>query len=404
LPRSVFRDNPQEFTKEDLEYMKRALSLAKKAEGMTSPNPLVGAVLVKSGTILAEGYHLRPGLPHAEAIALERAGSKARGSTLYVNLEPCCHLDKRTPPCAQAIIKAGVKRVVIGMIDPNPKVSGRGIELLKKAGIKVQAGLLEEEAKRLNEIYIKHITTGLPFVILKIAMTLDGKIATETGESKWITSLESRRYVHKLRSKVDAVLTAIGTVKADDPELTVRLVKGRSPVRVVIDPELEIPPQAKVLRTPPTTIIFTKTEVRNQRSEVRSQKSEVKEKVSSESDLRTPTSDLSFPEGVEVEYFNSERLDLKEAMKSLYRRGITSVMIEGGASLNYYALKDGIVDKVMIFIAPKIIGGRNSVPAVGGVSTSLQTPWRLRNLKIKHIGEDILIEGYINTSSPGSSS
>jgi diaminohydroxyphosphoribosylaminopyrimidine deaminase/5-amino-6-(5-phosphoribosylamino)uracil reductase len=380
LPRSVFRDNPQEFTKEDLEYMKRALSLAKKAEGMTSPNPLVGAVLVKSGRILAEGYHLRPGLPHAEAIVLERAGSKARGSTLYVNLEPCCHLDKRTPPCAQAIIKAGVKRVVIGMIDPNPKVSGRGIELLKKAGIKVQAGLLEQEAKRLNEIYIKHITTGLPFVILKIAMTLDGKIATETGESKWITSLESRRYVHKLRSKVDAVLTAIGTVKADDPELTVRLVKGRSPVRVVIDPELEIPPQAKVLRTPPTTIIFTKTEVRN------------------------PTSDLSFPEGVEVEYFNSERLDLKEAMKSLYRRGITSVMIEGGASLNYYALKDGIVDKVMIFIAPKIIGGRNSVPAVGGVSTSLQTPWRLRNLKIKHIGEDILIEGYINTSSPGSSS
>jgi diaminohydroxyphosphoribosylaminopyrimidine deaminase/5-amino-6-(5-phosphoribosylamino)uracil reductase len=380
LPRSVFRDNPQEFTKEDLRYMKRALSLAKKAEGMTSPNPLVGAVLVKFGRILAEGYHLRPGLPHAEAIVLERAGSKARGSTLYVNLEPCCHLDKRTPPCAQAIIKAGVKRVVIGMIDPNPKVSGRGIELLKKAGIKVQAGLLEEEAKRLNEIYIKHITTGLPFVILKIAMTLDGKIATETGESKWITSLESRRYVHRLRSKVDAVLTAIGTVKADDPELTVRLVKGRSPVRVVIDPELEIPPQAKVLRTPPTTIIFTKTEVRN------------------------PTSDLSFPEGVEVEYFNSERLDLKEAMKSLYRRGITSVMIEGGASLNYYALKDGIVDKVMIFIAPKIIGGRNSVPAVGGVSTSLQTPWRLRNLKIKHIGEDILIEGYINTSSPGSSS
>ena len=380
MPRSVFRDNPQEFTKEDLKYMKRALSLAKKAEGMTSPNPLVGAVLVKSGRILAEGYHLRPGLPHAEAIVFERAGSKARGSTLYVNLEPCCHLDKRTPPCAQAIIKAGVKRVVIGMIDPNPKVSGRGIELLKKAGIKVQAGLLEEEAKRLNEIYIKHITTGLPFVILKIAMTLDGKIATETGESKWITSLESRRYVHKLRSKVDAVLTAIGTVKADDPELTVRLVKGRSPVRVVIDPELEIPPQAKVLRTPPTTIIFTKTEV------------------------RTPTSDLSFPEGVEVEYFNSERLDLKEAMKSLYRRGITSVMIEGGASLNYYALKDGIVDKVMIFIAPKIIGGRNSVPAVGGVSTSLQTPWRLRNLKIKHIGEDILIEGYINTSSPGSSS
>ncbi len=345
--------------------MKRALSLAKKAEGLTSPNPLVGAVLVKSGRILAEGYHLRPGLPHAEAIALERAGSKARGSTLYVNLEPCCHLDKRTPPCAQAIIKAGVKRVVIGMIDPNPKVSGKGVELLKKAGMKVQIGLLEEEAKRLNEIYIKHITTGLPFVVLKIAMTLDGKIATETGESKWITSSQSRRYVHRLRSQVDAVLTAIGTVKADDPELTVRLVRGKNPIRVVIDPELDIPLQAKILRTPPTTIIFTKKR-------------------------EHPI----LPEGVEVEYFNSERLNLKEAMKRLYQRGITSVLIEGGASLNYHALKDGIVDKVMIFIAPKIIGGSDSVPAVGGVSTGLQNPWRLRNLKVKRIGEDILIEGY----------
>lgn len=365
MPRSAFQDNSQEFTKEDLQYMKRALSLAKKAEGMTAPNPLVGAVLVKSAKIISEGFHERPGLPHAEAIVLERAGPDAKGSTLYVNLEPCCHFDKRTPPCAQAIIKAGVKRVVIGMIDPNPKVSGRGIELIKKAGIKVQIGLLEEEAKKLNEIYIKHITTGLPFVILKIAMTLDGKIATETGESKWITSLESRRYVHRLRNRVDAVLTAIGTVKADDPELTVRLVKGRNPIRVVIDPEFEITLQAKVLRTPPTTIIFTKKREHP-----------------------------FLPEGVEVEYFNSERLNLKEAMKRLYQRGITSVMIEGGASLNYHALKDGIVDKVMIFIAPKIIGGKDSVPAVGGVSTGLQKPWRLRDLRIRRIGEDILIEGY----------
>lgn len=355
--------------------MKRALSLAKRAQGRTSPNPLVGAVLVKSGKPVAEGYHERAGLPHAEALALERAGALARGATLYVNLEPCCHLDKRTPPCAQAIIKAGVKRVVIGMVDPNPKVSGRGIELLKKAGIKVQTGVLEEEAKRLNEIYIKNITTGLPFVILKIAMTLDGKIATEKGESRWITSIQSRRYVHRLRSLVDGVLTGIGTVKADDPELTTRLVRGKDPVRIIIDPGLEIPPNAKVLQTPPPTLIFTR-------------------KVSHQLLLTRPN---PLPHGVDIEYFDSDRLDLKEAMKTLYKRGITSVMIEGGSSLNFHALKDGIVDKILIFIAPKIIGGKDSLPSVGGTSsTGLENPWRIRDIKIKRIGEDILIEGYLS--------
>ncbi|MCX7794321.1 MAG: bifunctional diaminohydroxyphosphoribosylaminopyrimidine deaminase/5-amino-6-(5-phosphoribosylamino)uracil reductase RibD [Thermodesulfovibrionales bacterium] len=350
----------------DIFYMKRALRLARKALGMTSPNPLVGAVVVRSGRIIAEGYHERPGLPHAEAVALERAGSKAKGATLYVNLEPCCHLDKRTPPCAQAIIKAGIKRVVIGMIDPNPKVSGRGVELLRKAGIEVKTGVLEEEARRLNEFYIKHITTGLPFVILKIAMTLDGKIATEKGESKWITSLSSRRYVHRLRSSVDAVLTAIGTVKADDPELTVRYVKGKNPVRVVIDPDFETPLNARVMNTPPATIIFTKR-----------------------------TDHPPLPQGVSIEYFESERLNLKDALKRLYQKGITSVLIEGGSSLNYYALKDEIVDKVLFFIAPKIIGGKDSLTPVGGISTGLENPWRLKDIKIRRLEEDILIEGYI---------
>lgn len=346
--------------------MKRALSLARRAEGRTSPNPLVGAVIVKSGRIISEGYHEGPGLPHAEAVALMKAGDRARGSTLYVNLEPCCHLDKRTPPCAQAIIKAGIRRVVIGMIDPNPKVSGKGIELLKRAGIKVETGVLEPEARRLNEVYIKHITTGLPFVILKIAMTLDGKIATETGESRWITSLESRRYVHRLRSRVDAVLTAIGTIKADDPELTVRHVRGRDPIRIVIDPEFETSLSAKVMKTPPQTIIFTRK--RNHPEP---------------------------PQGVHIEYFDAERLDLRSAMKTLYKRGITSVMIEGGASLNYYALRDGIVDKLILFIAPKIIGGKDSIGAVGGISTGLENPWLIRDVRIRRIGEDILIEGYV---------
>lgn len=357
--------------------MKRALSLARKALGMTSPNPLVGAVIVKEGKIISEGYHEGPGLPHAEAIALQKAGSRAKGATLYVNLEPCCHLDKRTPPCAQAIIRAGIKRVVISMIDPNPKVSGRGMELLKKAGIRVDTGVLEDEAKRLNEAYIKHITTGMPFVILKVAMTLDGKIATEKGESKWITSLSSRRYVHRLRSMVDAVLTGIGTVKADDPEFTVRHVRGRDPVRVIIDPEFEIPLRAKVMHTPPSTIIFTKKREHP-----------------------------PLPEGVYVEYFSSEKLDLRDAMKRLYRRGISSIMIEGGSSLNYYALKDRVVDKVIFFIAPKIMGGKDSLTPVGGFSTGLKNAWKIKDIKLKKIGEDILIEGYMDSSSlsPESSS
>lgn len=350
--------------------MRRALTLARKALGMTSPNPLVGAVIVKNGKLIAEGFHERPGLPHAEAVALERAGSWARGATLYVNLEPCCHLDKRTPPCAQAIIKAGIKRVVIGMIDPNPKVSGKGVELLKKARIKVEVGILEKEARRFNEVYIKHITTGMPFVFLKIAMTLDGKIATERGESKWITSISSRRYVHKLRSQVDGVLTAIGTVRADDPELTVRLVKGKSPVRIVIDPDFEIPLTANLLKTPPPTIIFTKNKAH-------------------------PV----LPDGVTAEYFDTERLDLRDAMKRLYQRGITSVLIEGGASLNYYALKDGIVDKVLFFIAPKIMGGKNSIPSVGGTSGGLDNAWKIKDIKTRKLGEDILIEGYVDSSS-----
>ncbi|MFN3740190.1 MAG: bifunctional diaminohydroxyphosphoribosylaminopyrimidine deaminase/5-amino-6-(5-phosphoribosylamino)uracil reductase RibD, partial [Thermodesulfovibrionales bacterium] len=215
-----------------------------------------------------------------------------------------------------------------------------------------------------------HITTGMPFVILKVAMTLDGKIATESGDSKWITSLASRRYVHRLRSRVDAVLTAIGTVKADDPQLTVRLIKGRNPVRVVIDPEFEIPLTANLLKTPPPTIIFTKNKAHS-----------------------------PLPEGVEVEYFDSERLDLGDAMKRLYQRGITSVLIEGGSSLNYYALKDGIVDKVLFFIAPKIMGGKNSIPSVGGISPGLDYAWRIKDLKTRKIGEDFLVEGYVESSS-----
>jgi diaminohydroxyphosphoribosylaminopyrimidine deaminase / 5-amino-6-(5-phosphoribosylamino)uracil reductase len=353
----------------DEQYIKRTLRLALRAQGMTSPNPMVGAVLIKNGRILSEDFHRKAGTPHAEALAIAKAGDKAKGSTLYVNLEPCCHTEKRTPPCTKEIIRAGIKKVIIAMKDPNPKVSGMGIAELEGAGIEVRSGILEDQAKRLNESYIKYITTGKPFVTLKIAMTLDGKIATPEGESKWITGEKARKQVHRLRSSVDAVLTAIGTVKADNPQLTARFKGSKNPVRVVIDPNLEIPTDAKILQTPPQTIIVTKSPAG-----------------------RTDAIEKS---GVQIIHFE-EKLDLQRLMEKLGKLHMTSVLIEGGSSLNAHALEDGIVDKVMIFIASKLIGGKDSYPAVGGKSfRKLEEAYRLQDIRIRKIGDDILIKGYV---------
>lgn len=354
-------------------FMRRALRLASRARGKTAPNPMVGALLVKDGRIIAEDYHRKAGTPHAEPLVLDKAGRDAKGSTLYVTLEPCCHSGKRTPPCTDAIISHGVKRVVAAMIDPNPKVSGKGFEMLEKAGIDVTTGVLEKEAALLNEAYIKFITTGKPFVTLKTAMTLDGKIATAEGQSKWITGEKARALVHRLRGDVDAVLTAIGTVKADDPELTSRtgerLKRPSQPVRVVIDPRLEIPEAAKVLRMPPPTIIVTKASGRKLNKSIKT--------------------------GVSVITYKG-KLELDWLMQNLAARGIMSVLIEGGSSLNAHAFEDGIVDKIMFFIAPKIIGGRESFPAVGGRQFKrLHEAHRIRDVKVRRIGEDMLIEGYV---------
>ena len=229
-------------------FMKRALTLEARGKGRTSPNPLVGAVVVKGNRIISEGYHKKAGTPHAEILALKKAGSKAQGATLYINLEPCCHTDKKTPPCTKSIIKAGIKKVVIAMIDPNPKVSGRGIKELKGAGIKTETGIMNAEAKNLNESFIKFITKKEPFVILKIAQSLDGKIATARGESQWITGKESRKYVHKLRCEVDALLVGIGTIKKDNPSLDCRIRGCRNPYRIIVDSRLQIPLNAKVLK------------------------------------------------------------------------------------------------------------------------------------------------------------
>jgi diaminohydroxyphosphoribosylaminopyrimidine deaminase/5-amino-6-(5-phosphoribosylamino)uracil reductase len=356
--------------------MKRAINLASRARGMTSPNPMVGAVLVKNGKAIAEDYHRRPGDPHAEALVIRKAGAGAKGSTLYVSLEPCCHTDKRTPPCTKAVLQSGIKRVVIAMKDPNPKVSGRGMKELQEAGIKVVSGVLEEEAAKLNESYTKFITTKRPFVTLKSAMTLDGKIATQEGQSKWITGEKARKMVHRLRSSVDAVMTAIGTVKADDPELTARIRDGRNPRRIIIDPELEISLKSRILRVPPDTILVTR--------ETGTSKSSHADKINK-----------LLQSGCYIILFKDE-LDLSNLMVRLAEMGITSILIEGGSSLNAHALEDGIVDKVLFFIAPKIIGGRKSYPAVGGpTSRSLEDAYQLRNATMKRVGEDFLVEGYL---------
>ncbi|HSW63213.1 MAG TPA: bifunctional diaminohydroxyphosphoribosylaminopyrimidine deaminase/5-amino-6-(5-phosphoribosylamino)uracil reductase RibD [Dissulfurispiraceae bacterium] len=359
----------------DVNYMRRALRLAARAQGKTSPNPMVGAVIVRHDRIAAEDYHKKAGEPHAEALAIQAAGTAARNATLYVTLEPCCHTDKRTPPCTKAIISAGIKKVVVAMEDPNPKVAGRGIAELRGQGIEVVVGVAEQSACRLNEKYIKFITTRLPFVLLKSAMTLDGKIATPVGESKWITGEKARRCVHQLRSSVDAILTAIGTVKADNPHLTSRIRGGRNPLRVVLDPNLETPLSFHVSTVPPATLFVTREQARKRYAD----------KVG-----------LLSARGIEVISYPGERLDLSWLMSLLGNRGITSVLIEGGSSLNASAFQAGIVDKVVFFIAPKIIGGKKSLTPVGGESfRAMSNPYLIEHIRARALGDDIMIEGYV---------
>lgn len=354
----------------DENYMKLCLKLAKKGKGFVSPNPLVGAVVVKEGRIIGRGYHPRYGAPHAEVYALEEAGEKARNADLYVNLEPCAHYGK-TPPCVQAIIKAGIKRVVIGMVDPNPMVNGKGIEKLREVGIEVEVGVLEEEARELNEAYIKFITEGVPFVALKMAQSIDGKIATKTGESKWITGERARRMVHKLRSEYDAVLVGCGTILADDPSLT-SYGLGRDPVRIVLDGKGKVPLSARVFRNDVKRFVFTTTQASPSWIE----------------GLRNI--------GVEVIVSEGEEVDLREMLKELGKRGIASLLVEGGGETAASFLEWGVVDKIFFFFAPLIIGGRDAKTSVEGEGCqNLKDAIRLKRLKIRKIGEDFLVEAYI---------
>lgn len=354
-------------------YMKYALTLARKGAGKVNPNPLVGAVLVKDGKIIGEGYHEFYGGAHAEINALKSASESVEGATLYVTLEPCAHYGK-TPPCIEAIIKNKIAQVVIGSLDPNPLVSGKGVLRLEEAGVKVATGVLEEECKKLNEVFMKYIVKKEPFVVLKSAMSLDGKIATVTGESKWITSEEARNGVHQLRNTLSGIMVGVETIIKDDPQLTCRITNGRNPIVIVVDSKLRIPMTSKILNGESKVIVATTKQAEQS-------------KVSQLQEL-----------GISVFILESHkcRVDLKQLMKQLGRLGIDSILLEGGASLNDSALKAGIVDKVRFYIAPKIIGGENAKTSVGGEGIRrLEDAIQIKDLKIQVIGKDIVLEGYV---------
>ncbi len=354
--------------------MRRALQLAKRGWGNVSPNPMVGAVIVKGGRIIAEGYHRRAGERHAEIAALEKARRRASGSTMYVNLEPCTHYG-RTPPCVEKIIEAGVKRVVIAMKDPNPLVSGKGIRRLKKAGIQTEIGTLREEAENLNEVFIKFVKKGLPFVIVKTAMTLDGKIATALGDSRWISGEKARRFSHKLRSGVDGILVGINTVIRDDPQLNVRYWRNlRHPKKIIVDSRCRIPLNAKVFSEGGDVIIAACLDCPPKKREK----------------FRKMGVEILVVKGA------GGRVNLTKLMNELGKRGVTSLLIEGGGEVIASALSCGIVDKLFFFIAPKIAGGRCAVTPVEGEGVGrISEAIKISRMKIRHFDEDILVEGYV---------
>ncbi len=361
--------------KDHFRFMKRALEIALQGNGLVNPNPMVGAVIVKNGKIIGEGYHEFFGGPHAEINAISQATEDVKGSTIYITLEPCSHYGK-TPPCTDRIIKEGFKKVVIGMRDPNPLVNGLGVEKLKNAGILVIEGILGKNAKLLNEIYLKNIQKKEPFCIMKTAMTLDGKISTFTGDSKWISSKKSRLFVHELRHRYTGIMVGVNTVVKDNPRLNDRSgQKTKSdPIRIVIDSNGRTPLDAKLLLDDISTIIAV---TKNAPSEfihtVRERGKEI----------------IVCPE-------KENKVDLKFLMKVLNEKGIDSILLEGGSTLNFTAIKEGIVDKVISFISPKIVGGKDALTPVGGSGIkNLKNAITLNIENVTKIDDDIMVEAYI---------
>jgi diaminohydroxyphosphoribosylaminopyrimidine deaminase/5-amino-6-(5-phosphoribosylamino)uracil reductase len=367
----------------DDQWMRRALRLAARARGRTSPNPLVGAVLVKEGRVVGEGYHRRAGEAHAEILALRAAGHTARGATLYLTLEPCAH-HGRTPPCAPAVIEAGIARLVVAIEDPNPKVAGQGVACVRAAGIPVEVGLLAAAARQQNEVYLKWRVRDLPFVTWKSAATLDGKIATRTGNSRWVTGEAARAFVHRLRAEHDAILVGIGTVRADDPLLTARPPGRRSgnPLRVIVDARAEIPLDSRILRTlseGPALVATTAAAPEPRRAALQDAGAAV----------------LTLPA-------RCGRVDLVALMRELARREITSLFLEGGAEITASMLADGLVDKAVLFIAPKIVGGRAAPGPVGGEGIArMADALTLRDVTLRRFGEDFAVTGYLGAAEEG---
>ncbi len=363
----------------DAYWMHRALELARRGQGRTSPNPLVGAVVVREGQEVGCGYHAAAGGPHAEAVALAMAGPLARGATLYVNLEPCDH-HGRTPPCTEAILAAGITRVVVAHEDPDPRVRGRGIARLQAAGVEVVVGVLEQEAERLNAAYLKHRTTGLPLVTVKWAMSLDGRIATRMGSSRWITGPQAREEAHRLRDTHDAVLVGIGTVLRDDPALTCRIPGGRDPLRVVVDSRLRTPPDARMLREGSSPVVVATTHR-----------------------ARPEDVDRLRQAGAEVWVCGEEdgRVSLPDLFRRLAQRGVLSVLVEGGSTLHAAVLEAGLADRIVAFIAPVLIGGHEAPGPVGGKGIAeIAEALRLAHFTVRSVGPDLCVEGEVSGALP----
>ncbi|MEN9799722.1 MAG: hypothetical protein RL653_3419 [Pseudomonadota bacterium] len=349
----------------DERFMAQALAEARKAEGLTHPNPAVGALVVKGGKVVGRGFHARAGAPHAEVVALAEAGTRARGATLYTTLEPCNH-HGRTPPCSDAVLAAGIRRVVVGSFDPNPLVSGRGLKRLRRAGVELVTGILRDEADRLNRPFFKFMTTGLPHVTLKVAATADGRIATASGDARWVTGEAARRRVHELRSRVDAVIVGAGTVRADDPELTARIPGGRNPLRVVLDSGLRLRPSCKIFQPGALTVVATTAPERSARAR------------------------RLHAQGVDTWHLPAGEggVALEPLLRKLAAAGQLHLLVEGGAEVFTSFLRAGLVDELHLHLAPKLVGGTGhgwlGALGVSRMAEALQ----LRLESLEQVGED----------------
>ncbi len=357
----------------DESYIKLAIEIAKKGIGSVSPNPLVGCVIVKNDRIISAGYHEKFGENHAEVNAIEKAKESLEGATLYTNLEPCSHHGK-TPPCVNKIIDQKIKKVVVGTNDMNPLVSGNGIRKLKSAGIDVKVGIMESDCIELNRFFFKYITEKIPYITLKAALTLDGRIADKSGDSKWISSLNSRKYVHQLRASYDAVLVGYGTVKRDDPKLTVRLAEGRNPRRIILDTKLELNNKFKLLINNKDRKLIIVTSKRNA-----SKKGKIKKILSHNAEI------------IFVKEDANGKLNLKNALKELAKVNISSILVEGGREIYTSFIKKNLFDDIMLFVTPKLMGC--GIPLLGNINKrNIKNALKLRVRNTERIGDDFLVE------------